>query len=75
MRTGLAAAGSLTARLAAGSDRLLDQPPSGFGLLGRMRNRWDHIAAVELTVGGRITGVWRAAAALNRRVDAWSRAA
>lgn len=75
VRTGLAAAGSLTARLAAGSDRLLDQPPSGFGLLGRMRNRWDHIAAVELTVGGRITGVWRAAAALNRRVDAWSRAA
>ncbi|HEY5411004.1 MAG TPA: GNAT family N-acetyltransferase [Caulobacteraceae bacterium] len=75
VRVGLAASGSLTAQLAAGSERLLDRPLAGFGLLGRMRNRWDHIAAVEQTAGGRIAGVWRAAAALNRRVDAWSRAA
>ena len=75
VRTGLVASGTLAAQLAAGSERWLEHPPAGLAVLGRMRNRWDHIAAVELTAGGRIAGVWRAASVLNRRIDAWSRAA
>ncbi len=67
---GLAAGASLPARLAAGSERLIGQA----GLVGRVRKRWDHVAAVELTVPRRIAGMAKAAAALNRRMEAWTRA-
>ena len=71
---GLAIGASLPARLAAGSERLLGQAGGGLGLLGRARKRWDHVAAVETTVPGRIAGMARAAGALSRRREAWMRA-
>ena len=74
VREGLATGGSLQGRLAVGSERML-APDGGLSLLGRVRNRWDHVAAVEQTLGGRIAGMARAATVLNRRIDAWTRAA
>ena len=70
---GLAAGASLPARLAAGSERMLERS-AGLGLVGRVRKRWEHVAAVELTFPGRIAGMARAAGALNRRMEAWTRA-
>ena len=71
---GMAAGATLPARLAAGSERLLAHGAGGLGLVGRVRKRWDHVAAVEMTVPGRLAGMARAAAALNRRRQAWTRA-
>jgi CelD/BcsL family acetyltransferase involved in cellulose biosynthesis len=75
VHAGLARSDSLQARLAAESERLIGQSSGRLGLLGRVRNRWDHVAAVELTLGGRLAGMAHAAAALNRRREAWTRAA
>jgi CelD/BcsL family acetyltransferase involved in cellulose biosynthesis len=75
VHAGLASSDSLPARLAADSERLIGQASGGLALLGRVRNRWDHVSAVELTVAGRVAGMARAAVALNRRRDAWARAA
>ncbi len=69
VREGVALGASLPAALAVRSERFLSQ-----GLLERARKRWDHIAAVEPTIGGRLAGMARAAGALNRRVGAWSKA-
>lgn len=74
VRAGWATGRSLGGRLAAGSDRILG-PAGGLSLLGRVRNRWDHVSAVELTLGGRVAGMARAAASLNRRRTAWTQAA
>jgi CelD/BcsL family acetyltransferase involved in cellulose biosynthesis len=74
VREGLATGPSLPARIAVESERML-APTGGLAFLGRARNRWDHVAAVELTLGGRIAGMARAATALGRRIDAWTRAA
>ena len=73
VREGLATGASLPGCLAVGSERML-APTGGLSLLGRVRNRWDHVAAVESTLGGRIAGMARAATVLNRRIDAWTRA-
>lgn len=61
--------------LAAGASRLISRAPGPFGLVERVRRRWEHVAAVELTFGRRMSGMALAAAALNRRIDAWSKAA
>lgn len=74
VRQGLATSPTLPARLAVESERML-APTGGLALLGRVRNRWDHVAAVELTLGRRIAGMARAAGSFSRRVDAWTRAA
>ena len=66
---------SSPARLAAGSERRILRSGSALGVIDRMRDRWDHVAAVERTLGGRIAGMAKAAAALDRRIDAWTRAA
>jgi CelD/BcsL family acetyltransferase involved in cellulose biosynthesis len=72
---GVVAGTRYSASLAAGAGRLLSLAPGPFGLVERVRRRWEHVAAVELTFGRRMSGMARAAAALNRRIDAWSRAA
>ena len=71
---GLITDGSLPARLAVGSERMLS-PEGRLALLGHLRNRWDQISAVELGPVGRIAGLARAAGALNRRIGAWTRPA
>jgi CelD/BcsL family acetyltransferase involved in cellulose biosynthesis len=74
VRAGWATGRSLPGRLAVEADRML-APAGSLGLLGRVRNRWDHVASVELTLGGRIAGMAHAAASLNRRMAAWKQAA
>jgi CelD/BcsL family acetyltransferase involved in cellulose biosynthesis len=65
---GLATAGGLGGQLAGVSDAVWDVPPlAGAALAGRLRNRLDQIAVMELTVGGRVRGVLHAVAALERR--------
>ncbi len=71
---GLAVGASLPARLAARSERLLGRAGGRLGLLDRARKRWDHVAAVEMSLPGRIAGMARAAGALGRRREAWARA-
>ncbi len=70
VREGVAIGASLPAALLVRSEQLLSH-----GLLGRARKRWDHVAAVEPTVSGRLAGIAQAAGALNRRAAAWSKAA
>ena len=70
VREGVAVGASLPVAIAVRSGQFLSQ-----GLVERARKRWDHIAAVELTLGGRLVGMARAAGALSRRIDAWSKAA
>ena len=73
---GVVAAGdSLHGALAVRTGRLLSHASGPLGLVDRMRRRWDHVAAVELTLGGRVAGMARAVGSLNRRMDAWSKAA
>ena len=65
---GLVTASSLGGRLAGASDQVWDVSALGRSAFGqRMRNRLDQIAAMELTVGGRIRGVVDAVTGLERR--------
>ena len=72
---GVVATDRLSAVLAAGASRLLGHAPGPLAVIERARKRWDHIAAVELTFGRRVSGVARAVRVLNRRMRAWSKAA
>ncbi len=74
VRAGLAVGSSLPAIVAERSERLLAASSGGLAMLGRARRRWDHIAAVEPRLAGRLAGVAGAATALNRRFGAWSKA-
>jgi CelD/BcsL family acetyltransferase involved in cellulose biosynthesis len=72
---GVVAGDGLSATLAAGAGRFLSHAPGPLALVERARKRWDHVAAVELTFGRRVSGMARAVRALDRRMDAWSKAA
>jgi CelD/BcsL family acetyltransferase involved in cellulose biosynthesis len=65
---GLATADGLGGRLAGVSEGVWTASPlAGVQIASRLRNRLDQIAAMELTVGGRVRGVINAVAALERR--------
>ncbi len=68
LRAGLAVAASLGGRWAGARERMWEGPAGQFPLVGRVRNRLDQIAALELSLGGRLGGVARAVAAIDRRV-------
>ncbi len=74
VREGLAASRTLPGRLAMSSERML-APSGGLSVLGHLRNRWDHVSALEPTLGGRIAGLASAASAIERRIEAWTHAA
>ena len=63
---GLATAASISGRLARSSNGLWDLA-SGAPLLRRVRSRLDQIAALELTVGGRLRGLAHAVADIPAR--------
>jgi CelD/BcsL family acetyltransferase involved in cellulose biosynthesis len=66
--TGLITAPTLGGRLARARDQLWTTPPlDRISLTGRVRNRLDHIAAIETAWSGRAQGVLAMAAALERR--------
>ncbi|HEX4199419.1 MAG TPA: GNAT family N-acetyltransferase [Caulobacteraceae bacterium] len=65
---GLAAAPNFAGALARSSDRFWALPPlRGARLVGRVRNRLDQIAALELTLSGRMQGAAYALATQRRR--------
>ena len=66
--TGLATAPNVAGALARSADRFWSLPPvRSRPMLGRVRNRLDHIAALELTLGGRVQGAALALGAQRRR--------
>jgi CelD/BcsL family acetyltransferase involved in cellulose biosynthesis len=66
--TGLIAAPTLGGRLALAGDRIWATPPlHRLGLAERLRNRLDHIAAIEPAWSGRARGVLDMACAVERR--------
>jgi CelD/BcsL family acetyltransferase involved in cellulose biosynthesis len=66
--TGLITAPTLSGRLTRAADRLWTTTPlDRISVTGRVRNRLDHIAAVETAWSGRAQGVLAMAAALERR--------
>lgn len=68
LSSGLATASTVGGRLAGASEGIWALPPlRQAGLARRLRNRLDQIAAMELTLGGRVRGVLDAAAGLDRR--------
>jgi CelD/BcsL family acetyltransferase involved in cellulose biosynthesis len=64
---GLAVADSPAGRAARASDALWAAGARRSGLVGRLRRRLDHIASVELTLGGRALGFADALAAQTRK--------
>ncbi len=65
---GLAAAPTLAGALARSTDRFWALPPlKKAPVLGRVRNRLDQIAALELTLGGRLEGAAHALTTQRRR--------
>ncbi|MHB8283236.1 MAG: GNAT family N-acetyltransferase [Caulobacteraceae bacterium] len=65
---GLATARGLGGHMASLSEGVWAVPPlAAAPIAGRVRNRLDQIAAMELTVGGRVRGVLHAVTALDRR--------
>jgi CelD/BcsL family acetyltransferase involved in cellulose biosynthesis len=65
---GLAVAPTLAGALAQSSDRFWTLPPlRGAAVVGRVRNRLDQIAALELTLGGRMQGAAHALTTQRRR--------
>jgi CelD/BcsL family acetyltransferase involved in cellulose biosynthesis len=65
---GLATARGLGGQLAGAAEGVWAVPPlAGAPMARRLRNRLDQIAAMELTMGGRVRGVLNAVAALERR--------
>ena len=68
---GMAAARSSAGRLAASCDSLWRLPGvSSIDAAARLRRRLDHIAMSQLTLGGRVSGVVQAFAAIDRRAAA-----
>jgi CelD/BcsL family acetyltransferase involved in cellulose biosynthesis len=65
--SGLATAPSVSGQLARSSHALWRWPARAAPLLGRVRNRLDQIAALELTLGGRMQGAAHALGAHRRR--------
>jgi CelD/BcsL family acetyltransferase involved in cellulose biosynthesis len=61
--SGLATRPSFAGQIAKAGDRVWRAPP-----IGRLRDRLDQIASLELTLGGRLQGAARAVAARGRRL-------
>jgi CelD/BcsL family acetyltransferase involved in cellulose biosynthesis len=65
---GLAVAPNVAGALARSTDRFWALPPlRNTALVGRLRNRLDHIAALELTLGRRVQGAAYALTTQRRR--------